>query len=807
MARANALRGRPARWLRQGAAAGLASFALLLMVTAAAVIIEPLPVAIRDRRNGLGLIVQDSLGRTLGQCRGNDFALASPVRLVDVPRSVRAAMIAAEDARFYRHRGVDPLAVARAILQLIREGRVVSGASTITQQLARSVTARPRTLYGKWRELVVSLRIESDLSKQEILEAYLNHVPFGPTTRGLGVVADDYTGKPLAALSIAESAELAALPKGPTRYHPRRHLAQLLARRNKIIERMHALRFISSDEARLAALEPASISELSRGRRAAHFVRAVAGGRFDDHDAALRHAAAVQSTLDRELQREVEKLVEDARDNLERAQASAAAVVVLDNLQAELLAYVGSIDFFDPRGLGQNDGCLALRQPGSALKPFVYAAGIEWLGMGPTTQLMDIETKFQTPSGLFAPKNYDGRFHGLVLLREALGGSLNIPAVQVAERVGIERLLPLLREFGFRSLHEPASHYGLAVALGDGEVRLLELAEAYSALARGGVHLPLRVASSVVDSSGQRHPVGLREGKRVVSEATAWQLLEILSDDRARALSFGRHGTLEFPFAAAVKTGTSSNLRDNWAVAVTHEVTVAVWVGNFDGRPLAHGTSGVVGAGPLVRSVTQAAMRGRFAAALFPPESMRTRGICKLSGQRPGPDCTDTLEIRESQGRGTSELCTMHRRVRIDPQNGLLAGPGCPDAVERVVESYPDILLDWARAVGRPVAPSEESARCPGLATPDHAKRVRLSVPESGARYFLDPHLASSQQRLKLRVSVPPNTAWVIYDVDGRTSDRIRPPFEWLWPLQLGRHVARVQSSEGLSDEAQFEVE
>lgn len=782
-------------------------FAVGLTVTAIAAVIEPMPESLRRQQHGAGLVVEDRRGRALGQVRGEDYRLAVPVTIAQVPEQLKNAVIAAEDARFYRHRGVDPIAIGRAVWQLARQRRIVSGASTITQQLARSVVARPRTLFGKWREVVVSLRIESEYDKAAILEAYLNYVPFAPTTRGIVAAADDYLGKPLKSISIAEACALAALPRGPARYHPRRHEERLLERRNRIVERMWTQGYIDADTARQARLEPMTVREGRGTARAPHFTRALAQGRLDQSAHRYAGASVVQTTLDRELQTEVEKLVRDAQVGLAEQGASAAAVAVVENETAGLLSYVGSIDFSDVSSLGQNDGCLALRQPGSALKPFVYAAGIEWSGMGPTTPLFDVQTEFDTPNGAFSPKNYDGRFHGLVLLRDALGASLNVPAVAVAQRVGVERLLSLLHGLGFQSLREPAAHYGLALALGDGEVRLLELALAYATLARYGVHRPLRVATHWSDKSGVRHELPEQPGTRVFSESTAWQVLEILADDMARIASFGRHGTLEMPFVAAVKTGTSSNHRDNWAVAVTHEVTAAVWVGNFDGRPLAHGVSGVVGAAPLLRAVLLAAMRGRPGAALFPAERLLARRICKNSGQRPGPDCKEIVTIRAIPGRADDGLCTLHRHVKVDPQNGLLAGPGCRDAVERVFEAYPESLMPWARGVGRPTGPTAESPRCPSALGTSQAGTLFLRVPTSGAKFLLDPHLPASQQQLPFSVKASAQTHWVEYDVDGERSGRIHPPFQWSWVLRPGRHRVRVAASNGAMDQADFSVE
>lgn len=780
---------------------------LALLVTASAVVTEPLPDLLKSRHYAVGMVVEDAQGKVLGQIRDAEFHLASPVQLSAVPGQLQRAVLAAEDARFYSHCGVDPLAVGRAVWQLLRSRHIVSGASTITQQLARSVVPRSRTFYGKWREMVVSLRIELALGKGEILEAYLNHVSFGLTTRGIAAAAEEYFGKPLLSLSLAESAALAALPRGPTRYHPGRSSTRLLARRDQILRRMLALNWESPEAVALAQRERVAPRSPARGPTAPHLLRALAQGRLGGGGPAVGNAARLRTTVNGDLQRRIEKLIGDARGQLAEAGASAVAVVVIDNPSASLLAYVGSADFFDQRSLGQNDGCLALRQPGSTLKPFLYSAALEWLAMGPTTQLKDIETEFDIPTGVFSPKNYDDRYRGLVLLRDALGSSLNVPAVRVAERVGIARFLEMLHRFGFESLSKPASHYGLALALGDGEVRPIELALAYSTLGRSGLYRPLRVVTDWTDEGGQAHSIPLAAATRAVSEETAWQLLEMLSDDAARGIGFGRHGLLEMPMPAATKTGTSSNHRDNWAAAVTHEVTAVVWVGNFDGRPLARGTSGVVGAAPLLRSVLQSAMHGRRSSPLFPTERFVSRRVCSTSGDRPGPSCRDVVEVRLVHERPTEAICSVHRRLRIDPSNDLLAGPGCRNAIEREFESYPDDLAAWAKAAGRPVAPKSASPRCPPAEAEFPHRHLRLRAPALGGKYLVDPHIPLAQQRLAFSVDASMDVEWVEYDVDGQRSGPVRPPFHWDWPIHPGAHRLIVRASQGSRVEAQFDVE
>ncbi|MBM4361387.1 MAG: penicillin-binding protein 1C, partial [Deltaproteobacteria bacterium] len=325
---------------------------------------------------------------------------------------------------------------------------------------------------------------------------------------------------------------------------------------------------------------------------------------------------------------------------------SALAAVVLDNDTAEVLAWVGSPDAAHAADLGANDGVVALRQPGSALKPFVYALAMEELGVTAATLLEDHPLEIDTAGGAYRPRNYDRRFHGAVSARTALGSSLNVPAVSLVARLGPERLLEKLRAFGIGSLTGPGARYGEALALGDGEVRLLELAGAYSALARGGEYLPPRLVGEVRLASGDRRPAPERaDPVRVVDPRVAALVTDVLSDDRARAGGFGRDSVLALPFPAAVKTGTSKGHRDNLAVGFTREVTVAVWAGNFDGRPMA-GSTGVTGAAPLLREILIAAMRGRSPRPLVAPGLLSEAPVCPHTGHRAGPRCPEHVTER-----------------------------------------------------------------------------------------------------------------------------------------------------------------
>jgi penicillin-binding protein 1C len=686
----------------------------------------------------------------------------------------------------------------RAFGQALVQRRLVSGASTLTQQLARAVVVRPRTARGKWRELAIALRIEASLSKRQILEEYLNRVEFGPNLRGIDAASRHYFDKPAAQLDLAEAAALVSIPRGPTLYDPARGTRAVLRRRNRVLERMVArgLTTAGPEATRTAELEPLTLTRGLVQGGTEHLLAGLMSGALAPELRGER-VQRLHTTIDSGLQREVSELSRRAARYVAEYGASAVSVVVVDNANASVLAYVGSPDFYAPRALGQNDGARALRQPGSALKPFVYAAAMTRLGMTAATQLPDLELHLPTVEGVYSPRNYDGRFHGPVLLRDALANSLNVPAVYVASRVGPEQVLDLLHRAGFSSLEQNAEHYGAAIALGDGEVKLSELAQAYSMLARGGALLPLRFYDSAELASGARISRSLGSPRRVIDERIAAVLCDVLADDLARAPEFGVGGPLAFPFPVAAKTGTSKGFRDNWTVGFTREVTVAVWAGNFDGTPMT-GSTGVTGAGPLFHEVMLAAMRGRKPAPLLDHTGLVSTEVCELSGGRAAESCPTRRREWFAPGREPRASCEMHELVVIDPQNGLRAGPACKDGLTRVFERYPEEYENFARQAARPLAPREFSARCPGALRAGAGGAPELVFPNPQATFVIDPGLRDEQE-IVLEARSPSER--LSFFVDERRVATLRAPFRVPWRLSPGAHRARVVTPDGTQSE------
>ncbi|MBA3260672.1 MAG: penicillin-binding protein 1C, partial [Gemmatimonadales bacterium] len=589
---------------------------------------QPLPPALLAAGTDPGLVLLDRHGRELRTTRAGDGSRRRWVPLGEIDPDLIAAFLVAEDHRFYRHGGVDLRAVGRAAWSNLRAGRVVSGGSTIGMQLARLLRPVPRSWSGKLQQALWALRLERHLDKQTILEQYLNRVPLGQGAVGVEAGAALYFAAAASEVSLGQAALLAGIARAPSGDNPLVAPRRAGRRREHGLSRLTALGYALPGAAHRAAMEPV----IATGGRAAflapHFTSQILGWTERRGTPA---AGRWRTSLDLSLQEELEAEVRHTIETLARRGARHAAVVVLDNGTGEILAWVGSPDFWADTA-GQVDMVVSPRQPGSALKPFLYALALD-RGYTPATVLPDVARVYQTATGPYAPRNYDRGHHGPVRVREALGSSYNIPAVELAERLGVPSLLRVLRGAGFASLRRSAEFYGLGLALGNGDVSLLELANGYRALASGGVWRPYRWHALAPGES-------LEPGRRIAGERSAALVLDILADPVARIPAFGLETPLDFPFPAAAKTGTSRHFTDNWAIAATGGFTVAVWVGNFSGRPM-EGVSGVRGAGPLLHRAVLATARRYPPGQLPAPASAGAvpAGICRLSGLRASARC------------------------------------------------------------------------------------------------------------------------------------------------------------------------
>jgi penicillin-binding protein 1C len=781
-----------AEFVRRAGFRRAAVLAAGVVATALWIRLGPLPPGLLDVDSAPSIEVVDRHGERLYEVRSALGTRGDRLDPVALPPLLVRATLAAEDTRFYSHAGVDPRAVARAAWRNLRAGRVVEGGSTISQQVAKLLIARQRGSQAEgWRakfhEAVIALRLEHRLTKDEILALYLSLAPYGNQIEGASRAARAYFGRGVQTMTPAEAAFLAALPQQPGRFNPWRDGSAARSRQRRILAVMAARGWLTAAELAAARDERLSLVREDAAAIAPHFVEQVVMAVARQSPA--RPTTVIETTLDARLQRIVQGVIAANRQALARHHARNVAVAVLDNRTSEWIAWEGSGNYFDVDHGGAIDGVTAPRQPGSALKPFTYAAAFE-RGFHPAHVLADVPSQFPTaePGILYSPRNYDGRYRGPLRVRAALAGSENVPAVALAAEIGVPALARLLRQTGITTLDRTASHYGLGLTLGNAEVRLDELVAAYATFARGGVYAS---PTSVRAIDGRREPAAAEA--RVLSERAAFWVADILADADARAYVFGRGGSLEFPFSVAAKTGTSQAFHDNWAVGFTRDVTVGVWVGNFDRTPLRF-SSGVTGAGPVFHDVMLAAVEyaagtlplGDSSPVLRPPADVARRDVCVVSGMAPHEGCrTTTMEWLPADS--AQERCTWHH-----VHDG------------EVMTIWPDAYRQWARAEGLldsrpaiasfPDAPDRASVRTG--AKLNESSPLAITAPLAGALYLIDPTLRSEFQRLPLRAAggSPGPVEWFVDDAPVGRAGRDEPMW---WPLAKGRHEIAVRDASG----------
>jgi penicillin-binding protein 1C len=799
---------------RAGSRRVAAGLAMAALAGAAWIRLGPLPAGLLDDADAVrSTTVLDRNGEVLYEARSDLGTRELRLHADRLPPALVAATLAAEDHRFHGHWGVDPIAMARATWRNVVALDRIEGGSTLTQQVAKLLldrraqlgtrTPRRRGWLAKIDEAIVALRLEHRLSKADILALYLNLAPYGNQIAGAERASRAYFGVDSSMLTPAQAAFLAALPQRPSRFNPWRSLAQATARQRVVLARMERRGLLPASAAAEARAERLRLIDEDARFLAPHFVGMVLADLPDPKP------ARVVTTLDAALQRTIEGIVRSQRPLLDRHGATNVAIVVLDNTTSQWLAWEGSGNHGDARG-GSINGPTALRQPGSALKPFTYALAFE-NGESPATVLPDVPATFPTAEDgvVYTPRNYDGRFRGPLLARTALAGSINVPAVALASELGVPNVLRFLRRAGFTTFDKTAAYYGLGLTLGNAEVRLDELTAAYAAFARGGEWRPARARLEPEPR--------LADPVQLVSPRTAYWITDVLADDAAREFIFGRGSQLEFPFPVAVKTGTSQAYHDNWTVGSSRHVTVGVWVGNFDRSPLI-GSSGVTGAGPLFHAVMLAA-EARVAGGitptdgrlLDPPDPLIETTICALSGQRAG------------------EACPVRRREHLAPDAPQVTGAPCAwhrASDGELVTLWPERYRGWAEASGLRSAREREAEARVARRVGVHPRRgtrrasggsgiasqavghpsagLQVAHPAEGTVFLIDPTLRAEFQAVPFRaVGAGGHVSWT---VNGREVGSAGAEGSVLWPLQRGSHVAVVRDARGRSAQVSFVV-
>ncbi|MDK9708263.1 MAG: transglycosylase domain-containing protein [Desulforhopalus sp.] len=659
--------------------------------------------------------------------------------LHEIPALLQDAFIASEDRRFYRHHGVDWLARGHALLQNLKAWRGVRGASTITEQVVRILHPRPRTLWSRWLEGIEAAQLEGRFSKAEIFEFYLNQVPYSRQRRGVLQAARLYFDRDPATLTTGETLALAVLVRAPSRLGESPGgpgLDKPLARLAAFLQGTGQLAETSAGSLRL---HPLALANLRLPAPADHFLRHLASNELAGSDGRTGPARIV-TTLDGNLQTRLHDILRRHLADLKRQDVHNGAVLAVNHQTDEILAWLSVSATAADAPDGWLDAVTSPRQPGSTLKPFLYALALD-RGWSPATIIEDAPLARPVGDGMHPFRNYSRRHYGPLRLREALGNSLNIPAVRTVQFTGVDAFLDRLHALGMASLDRSAGHYGEGLALGNGEVTLLELVRGYAALARGGVFHPLRATMDGRSAGPSRH--------RVYSREAAALIADILSDPEARRLEFGNGGLLRFPVQTAAKTGTSNDHRDAWAVGFNHRHTVGIWMGNLDGHP----TGGLTGStGPAVILRTIFAELGRF--------------------EEPEPLPTSPLLAE-------AKVCS---------HSGLLAGPSCPAISEKFMPgTLPRSLCDLhSTAANRAIAA--------GTAPPQHSPPVHILQPSPNLQMAMDPHIPDAIEAYPMKISENYSAKRVEWIIDGQLAGISgEHPKAFMWPLSQGSHLAQAR--------------
>jgi penicillin-binding protein 1C len=707
--------------------------------------------------------------------------------LEEVDPAYVQALLALEDKRFHWHPGVDPISVVRAAVTNVLRGRRVSGASTLTMQLVRVLEPRPRTLLSKSIESLRAAQLELRLSKQEILTAYLRFVPYGRNVEGVEAAALAYFGHRATHLSPAEMATLLAVPQNPNRRFPSpENAARLKAARDDVAQRLLDEEALPlgprgarvTPEAVLAEVRatpvPSRLTAFPReAPHAAVWLRAQRPGR-----------ARLRTTLDAGAQRLVERVMREAAPELGAKGIHNGTAVVVDRERAEVSALVGNFDFFDTEHGGQLPGFATARSPGSALKPLIYALAIDQGLAGPEQLVADIPAVY----GTYAPRNFDGRFQGLVRLEDALSQSLNMPFVKLLQRLGVERFLGALRLAGVTSLNPDPGHYGLSAAVGGLELTPLEVAGVYLALAEDGRARPLKLLEEGQPEAG---------AQALFSSGAAWLTRRALSlKDRPDFPA--RRKLTGLPPRVHWKTGTSFGHRDAWAAGSGLRHTAVVWVGNFDNTPSVH-IQGADAAGPLLFDILEGlGPRGRWedADAVVPSELTRVE-VCAYSGHLPTEACTSRRFVYAKRSHVPVEPCPYHQRVEVDVKTGLAVSPSC--RAGRRTESR--VFLSWPAGIRRWLAEQhrllpQPPVHAPGCEPGGMQRAPEITSPGEGQVVLLIPGVTADQQEVPMEAEGDGELTWF---VDGAFLASARADERVWWAPSLGTHEIVVSDDRGHS--------
>ena len=720
------------------------------------------------------------------------------------------AILTSEDRWFYYHYGINPVSIVTALYDNLKAGKVVRGGSTITMQLARLMEPKARNIPNKLIEAFRALQLEHAYSKSEILNFYFNMLPYGGNIVGIGAASRFYFNKPQHALSLGEAALLAAIPNAPERLRPDRFPENARKAREKVLNRLLARGQISKQQWQEASQEPIPKKRYPLPFKAPHLSRML-----------VRHAVPttdgrIYTTIDTKVQETAVRILREYLDAAGKPSlqgshsASTGAIVVMDTQSREVLAMVGSHDFFDQRASGQINGTLAPRSPGSALKPFVYALAMEQGLITPETLLFDVPVNYAG----YEPVNYDGKYNGYVTARQALARSLNVPAVNLNARLKNITLPTFLKQAGISTL-VPDRKYGLSMVLGGCEVNLLELTTLYAGLANMGEFEPYQI-----EASGQQSAVSSQQSENLLAESrrlkakgysqrllraeTSFVITEMLTTSQRPANAVKSlevfESTMNLP-KIAWKTGTSYGHRDAWCIGYSPTLTIGVWLGNFDGRgsPMLSGTDAAT---PILFALFTA-LTGQDTHRWFTkPKQLKTRQVCALSGAPVSPHCPTHKSDVYIPGISPVATCAIHKRIYINETTGYSLCSHCrnfstDNAHRKIFEEWPAEAATWLAENGFavPVLP-EHNPLCTGTIA---GNAPIILSPAEDTTYYIRTGVPLGNQKIRLSASATNRTQNLFWFLDGELIFKGKAGEEhWFTPVK-GQHVLTCVDAEGRS--------
>jgi len=752
--------------------------------------------------------ITDRNGRLLYEIIPHEGGRNTVLDIDNIPQCLKDATIAVEDKNFYIHPGVDITGIARALWINIKGGETIAGGSTITQQVARNLLMSQnermeRTLRRKLREAVLAWQMTRKLSKDEILALYLNQINYGGMAYGVEAASQTYFGKPARDLLLPECALIAGLPQAPGVYNPFTNPDLANQRQSIVLGLMVKQGFISNEERVSAEATPLSFHPAPYPIEAPHFIwivkdqidQLISAGTLN-----TRQSLIVRTTLDLDTQHFAEEVLKRRIAGFKNEvgalsrNVNNAALVAIDPHTGEILALVGSADYFDKSIDGALDMATSPRQPGSAFKPFIYALALDparpnvWTA---ATQLLDVSTTFTIRDGTpYTPVNYDELEHGPVSVRAALGSSLNIPAVKTLQTVGIENTIKLAHHLGITSLND-AGQYDLSLALGGGQISLLQLSTAYATLANSGYFSRNTSILDIHDADENLlYMPDENPPLQILDPRVTWLISDILSDDSARSIGFGFNSTLKLDRTAAVKTGTTTNFHDNWTIGYTPDLVVGVWVGN-SGYEAMHNVTGLTGAAPIWNEVMRGLLQGHPDQPFIRPDGLTQMEVCDLSGLLPTSACQHTRTEWFIAGTEPTQTDTSYQQVWIDTLTNSTANDSTPSERRKAITvlNLPIEAQTWARTQGLPLLSDYSQLTLDsGSSLPNNSSLVLLS-PHPDTTYRIDPNFDPASQQIQIEVAAGQGISQITLWVDGNLLTTLSSsPYQAWWTLSSGEH-------------------